>query len=148
MGFKSRCPLALLCRGHQHIPVLLRRRSSLPLRQPRLANRRSAAGSPERPLAVSAPSLPRAALRGPWAAPTPPPILHGCGRLGAPCAPQSCGGQHGIMRPWCAETACAGGCCWPCREGGVAGPTPCGFLWHPGAARGKILTKRWPCCPG
>lgn len=54
MGFKSRCPLALLCRGHQHIPVLLRRRSSLPLRQPRLANRRSAAGSPERPLAVSA----------------------------------------------------------------------------------------------
>ncbi|CAO2603060.1 Mesoderm-specific transcript homolog protein, partial [Lemmus lemmus] len=40
--------------GHQHIPVHLRRHSSPPLRQPRLANRRSAAGSPERPLAVSA----------------------------------------------------------------------------------------------
>lgn len=91
--------------------------------------------------------LPRAALRGPWAAPTPPPILYGCGRLGAPCAPQSCGGRPGIMRPWCAENACAGGCCRPCREGGVAGPTPCGCRCHPGAARGKILTKRWPRCP-
>lgn len=54
MGFKSRCLLAPLCFGHQHIPVLLLRRSSFPLRQPHLAKRRSAAGSPELLLAASA----------------------------------------------------------------------------------------------
>ncbi|MEJ1280811.1 hypothetical protein NN561_011757 [Cricetulus griseus] len=91
----------------------------------------SAAAAPRRPtgavpqarprgcslLAVSAAAAARAALRGPGAAPTPPPILYGRGRLGAPCEPQPCGARHGIMRPWCAETACAGGCCWLSREG-------------------------------
>jgi hypothetical protein len=83
--------------------------------------------------------LPRAALRGPCAAPPRPPTLHGCGRRAAPSAPQPCGGRHGITRPWCAEIASAGGCAWPCgrpvlhgaARGGVAGSG--GLAWGPTA---------------
>lgn len=136
MGFKRLCPLAPLRLGHQHIPVLLHRRSSSQL----CGSRTVLQARPSCRLLPPLP-LPRAALRGPWAAQTPPPILYRCGRLSAPCDPQSCGGRHGIMRPWCAEIACAGGCCQPMpREGVWPARTPEMRVV-------KILTQRLPHSP-
>lgn len=141
VGFKSRCPLAPLCCGQQHIPVHLRRRSSLPLRQPRLAIRRSAAGLPERPLAasVAAAAAGRPVRTVGCADTTSDPV-----RLWAPRrAPSSAILRRAAwdnaamvrrdrLRRWVLPAE---------PRGGVAGPTLCWCRYHPGAARGKILSE-------
>lgn len=68
------------------------RRAAPPLRQPPSAVPQRAPGW------LLAACRGRRCSCGLWVAPRCRPALRGCGRHGAPCAPEGCAGRHGIRR--------------------------------------------------
>lgn len=88
VGSKSRCPLSLRCRGHQHIPAHHGGRRLL------CGNRALRIAAAHAPVAARCLPRPRRP-RGLWAAPSCRPTLHRCGRCGAPFAQGRCAGGMG-----------------------------------------------------